>query len=153
MLWGSDLSLSILACYAWYHRVLVVVILLPSNKVVLVQLLLNVGHITISFQSLSTFDLIFKLALVFLNGLILFISLILLKLGVEHADLIGLLRVVLACGLVNCLLQVLVLVHLLEQLLLVLLAYARLVILSHLGPLVHDLLIALHIDDSCLLFM
>ena len=124
MLKGSNLSLSILACHAWYHRVLIVVILLPCNKVVLVQLLLYVGHITISFQSLSTFDLILKLIFVLLNGLILFISLILLKLGIEHADLIGCAGIILARGLVRLMLKVLVLVHLLEQLLLVLVTHA-----------------------------
>jgi len=63
-----------------------------------------------------------------LNGLILFISLILLKLGIEHANLLGLAGVVLASGLDGGVLKVLVLVHLLEQLLLVLVTHARLVV-------------------------
>ena len=110
------------------HGVLIVVILFPSYQVVLVELLLNIGHIAIGLQCLSLVDLSVETIFVILDGCILFISLSLIKLVIEKANLLGIVRVILSNGLGQGVLTSLVCTHLLEQLLLVLLTDARLII-------------------------
>ena len=39
------------------HRVLVVVILFPGYQIILIHLLLNIGHIAVSFENFLTMDL------------------------------------------------------------------------------------------------
>ena len=106
------------------HRVLIVVILFPSYQVVLVELLLNIGHIAIRLQCFSLIDLSVKTIFVILDGCILFISLSLIKLVIEKANLLGIVRVILSNGLGQGVLTSFVCTHLLEQLLLVLLTDA-----------------------------
>lgn len=132
---------------------MVVVVFFPGNEIILVELLLHISHVAVGLQSLFILDLAVQLIFVILNGSVLFISLNLIKLRIEKANLLCLLRVVLALGLGHGFYALFVHVHLLEQLLFVLLADARLVILGHLGALVHDLLVGLHCLVSILLFV
>ncbi len=145
-------GLPVMARDTWNHRVLVIIVLFPSYQVILVQLFLNISHIAVCLQCLSLIDLTVETIFVVLDRCVLFISLSLIKLIVEKANLLGVVGVILTSGLRHGVLPSFVCTHLLEQLLLVLLTDARLVILSHLCTLVHDLLIVLYGIISVLLF-
>ena len=67
---------------------MLVVVLFPRNKVVFVQLLLDVRHIAISLESLPVFYLIVEGVLVLLDQSILFISLSLIELRIEKTNLL-----------------------------------------------------------------
>ena len=98
----------------WDHGQVIVVKLLESYKLVFIHLLFDIGHVSISLQRLPALDLIVELLTVQLHGLVLLISLILIKLIVEDACILSLRSIVLAQGIVICHFVTLVHVHLLK---------------------------------------
>ena len=121
---------------SWDHRVLIVVILLPCDQVILVQLFLDIGHVSVGTQRLLSLDLLVKLVLVQLHRNALLLSALLLELAIEDAVLLRLVGIVLTHGPLLTQFAVLIHVHLIEQLLLVLIPDPLMVLLGHLGSLI-----------------
>ena len=123
------------------HRVLVVVVLLPGDQVVLIHLLLHVGHVSVGAQHTLPLNLVVQVVLVLVLLLLVQVSAPLVKHAVEEAGPLGLLRIVLLLHTLGLLLGPFVVLHLAEQLSLMLVAHPRLIVLSLLGTLVQELLV------------
>ena len=105
-------------------------------EVILVQLLLNIRHVSVSSQSLFALDLIIKVIFVDLHSSCPVVAPLLLELRVKDAITLSLLRVIDLLRHVKSALLSSVSIHLLQQLLLMLVSDSSLIVLGDLGALV-----------------
>ena len=144
MLDGPNFSHSVLARDSRNHRVLYVIVFLPSDEIVLIELFLDVGHVSIGSKSLLLVDLTAKTLSILLNSLVFLIQSLLIELVIEDSDALGIGRIILTCRLVNGLLASQIGVDLSHELLLMLIPHTSLVVLSHNSALVQSLLVVVH---------
>ena len=123
-------------CDAWDHRVLVIVILLPSIEIILVHFLLNIGHVAVGAEHLIFLDLTVKLLLVLIHLHHSIARLPLVKHAVENTSTLRLVCIILSLHSLSLHFIPLVIVYLVEQLSLVLVSGAILVFVGHLRTLV-----------------
>ena len=100
----------------WNHRVLIVIVSLPGKQVILIHLLLDVGHVPVSFKRLAALYLSVEVLLVHYDVSILLIDPVLIEHAVENVHSVGLIAIILPLSLVQSGLLELVIVQLFEEL-------------------------------------
>ena len=83
------------------HRVLVVVVFLPSNQVILVHFLLDISHVTVRLKRFTAFYLSIEVLLVHYDGSIFLIDPVLIEHAVEDIHTLCLVDIVLPLSLVQ----------------------------------------------------
>lgn len=130
---------ALLTRHTWHHRVRTVVILLVCDQLVLIELLLNISHVTVRLNCLPFHDLPVELVLVEVLSLVLGIVPASVELAVENADVHGLSRIGHLLSREHLGLVHLVSVELVEQLVLVVVFQLLVVLLCHLSSLIKHL--------------
>ena len=120
---------------------MVVVVLLPCDQIILIHLLLHVSHVTVGSERAPSLDLVVEIALVLVPHVLCSICSVLIKHAIEEAGALRLLCVIQFLEALGLQLRPLVVLHLVEQVRLVLASKAGLILLRLLGSLGQQLLV------------